>query len=194
MRVFDWSALWHVFTTFITLYVLAKLAWNIAFDLYFNRTWRQYIKHGLGLGAVMLVSAGCASKASYVPVVYAPLNDGAFWGHTACDTHDSPIIIVYQNVPLSERKYVLEHEKAHVKQARDFGSCHDFQALYQDNRFFALYIEAEAECVAMDMRVKDGKLTEDQAARQVTARMHAVFPEFANADIVEALPCVAYSP
>lgn len=187
MNGVDWGGLWAVFSGTLTVYVLAKMVWNYSFDLYVKIAWRKYTKSGVMILALFF--QGCATN-GYVPIVRVPEYSDAY-ARTMCGARGEPVVVVYANTPKDVEYYIGVHELMHVTQIRREKDCNTFMKRYTTSVEFRLKTEAEAECAMFDAYEEDGY---EPNQRALVNHVHARFPEFSEADIVEALPCIPYSP
>lgn len=92
---------------------------------------------------VALLSLG-AQTSRDVDVFYAPLAPN-YLGATIC-SNERIVIVLAPGLDSNQHREVLVHEKIHVRQIREFGSCRAFTIKYRASIVFRLGVEIEAYC------------------------------------------------
>lgn len=110
------------------------------------------------LAAVLLALLGCEAPAQVVEYTRAPLE--GYDAITNCTESNNIVVIVANHVQdTAQFRIVLLHENVHVKQILSYeGKCQDFIKHFNENRFFAFKMEAEAYCVSLRQLQKEGKV------------------------------------
>lgn len=130
------------------------------------------------------------------PIIGIPIDTATHLAAaTICDNHNRPIIVVSTTASEANLYYVIEHEKAHVKQIeRMEGGCRKFLTRYQSDKEFRYTMELEAYCVGYQVNMDLRGLNFESNYPQFVMWLNNIFPDREFQEIWDDLPCKGGSP